>query len=273
MTTTDTVPTPRPPRPKLPDPKRYWSLAVIAVAQLMIVLDASVVIVALPVGPAGPAHLGRQPAVGHRRLHPGLRQPAAPGRSDRRLPRTPAHVHHRADRFRGRFGPRRPGPGPGHAVRGPGPAGCVRRRDGAGGPVAAHRDLHRAPRAGPGLRRLRRHRRRRSRHRARAGRDADPAGVVALDAAHQRAHRAGGGGGGEPGRPREQGRVEGRLRPPRRGDGHRRAVPPRLRLHRGRHPRVGGAAHHRPARRRRCPHGRVRRHRAAHRRTRCSPCG
>src|SRR5580693_7729980 len=31
-----------------PDPKRYWALAVIAVAQLMIVLDASVVIVALP---------------------------------------------------------------------------------------------------------------------------------------------------------------------------------------------------------------------------------
>src|SRR6202142_2147002 len=31
-----------------PDPKRYWSLAVIALAQLMIVLDASVVIVALP---------------------------------------------------------------------------------------------------------------------------------------------------------------------------------------------------------------------------------
>ena len=31
-----------------PDPHRYWALAVIAVAQLMIVLDASVVIVALP---------------------------------------------------------------------------------------------------------------------------------------------------------------------------------------------------------------------------------
>jgi hypothetical protein len=30
------------------DPKRYWSLAVIAIAQLMIVLDASVVVVALP---------------------------------------------------------------------------------------------------------------------------------------------------------------------------------------------------------------------------------
>ena len=31
-----------------PDPRRYWALAVIAIAQLMIVLDASVVIVALP---------------------------------------------------------------------------------------------------------------------------------------------------------------------------------------------------------------------------------
>ena len=31
-----------------PDPRRWWSLGVIAIAQLMIVLDASVVIVALP---------------------------------------------------------------------------------------------------------------------------------------------------------------------------------------------------------------------------------
>src|SRR6202142_1207866 len=31
-----------------PDPRRHWSLAVIALAQLMIGLDASVVIVALP---------------------------------------------------------------------------------------------------------------------------------------------------------------------------------------------------------------------------------
>src|SRR5579863_6683646 len=31
-----------------PDPRRWWSLAVIAIAQLMIVLDASVIIVALP---------------------------------------------------------------------------------------------------------------------------------------------------------------------------------------------------------------------------------
>ncbi|HUD17521.1 MAG TPA: MFS transporter [Acidimicrobiales bacterium] len=47
MTTTDMVPTISP-QLEGPDPRRYWSLAVIALAQLMIVLDASVVIVALP---------------------------------------------------------------------------------------------------------------------------------------------------------------------------------------------------------------------------------
>jgi EmrB/QacA subfamily drug resistance transporter len=36
------------PQPTTLDPRRYWSLAVIAIAQMMIVLDASVVIVALP---------------------------------------------------------------------------------------------------------------------------------------------------------------------------------------------------------------------------------
>jgi EmrB/QacA subfamily drug resistance transporter len=47
MTMTDTVPTITS-EVETPDPKRYWSLAIIALAQLMIVLDASVVIVALP---------------------------------------------------------------------------------------------------------------------------------------------------------------------------------------------------------------------------------
>ena len=47
MSTTATVPTITP-QVGAPDSKRYWSLAVIALAQLMIVLDASVVIVALP---------------------------------------------------------------------------------------------------------------------------------------------------------------------------------------------------------------------------------
>jgi EmrB/QacA subfamily drug resistance transporter len=47
VTTTEMMPSVASPT-EGPDPKRYWSLAVIAVAQLMIVLDASVVIVALP---------------------------------------------------------------------------------------------------------------------------------------------------------------------------------------------------------------------------------
>src|SRR6202034_535312 len=47
MTTTEMVETNRNPTAGL-DPRRYWALAIIAVAQLMIVLDASVVIVALP---------------------------------------------------------------------------------------------------------------------------------------------------------------------------------------------------------------------------------
>ncbi|HVB01860.1 MAG TPA: MFS transporter, partial [Acidimicrobiales bacterium] len=47
MTASDTLETAGPP-PAALDPRRYWSLAVIALAQMMIVLDASVVIVALP---------------------------------------------------------------------------------------------------------------------------------------------------------------------------------------------------------------------------------
>jgi EmrB/QacA subfamily drug resistance transporter len=47
MTTTSAV-QPTTSSTPAPDPRRYWSLAVIAIAQLMIVLDASVVVVALP---------------------------------------------------------------------------------------------------------------------------------------------------------------------------------------------------------------------------------
>src|ERR1019366_3632746 len=46
--TTDLLKSAPSPEIKVLDPKRYWVLAVIGIAQLMIVLDASVVIVALP---------------------------------------------------------------------------------------------------------------------------------------------------------------------------------------------------------------------------------
>ncbi|HEV3131550.1 MAG TPA: MFS transporter [Acidimicrobiales bacterium] len=48
MTTTELARPGDPQQVDQPDPRRYWALMVIAVAQLMIVLDASVVIVALP---------------------------------------------------------------------------------------------------------------------------------------------------------------------------------------------------------------------------------
>ncbi len=48
MTTTELARPDDPQQVDPPDPRRYWALMVIAVAQLMIVLDASVVIVALP---------------------------------------------------------------------------------------------------------------------------------------------------------------------------------------------------------------------------------
>ncbi len=140
-------------------------------------------------GAAGPAHLDGQPPVDADRVHPGLRRPPAAGWPHRRLPRPQAHVRHQPDRLRRGVGPRRAGAELGHAVRRPRPAGCVRRDHGAGRTVAAHRGLHRAQGAGPGLRRLRRHRRRRRRHRPHPRRRPHRVRLVALDAADQRAHR------------------------------------------------------------------------------------
>ena len=212
----------------------------------MVVLDASVVIIALPVGPAGPAHLDGQPPVDADGLHPRLRRPAAAGRPHRRLLRAQADVHHRPHRLRRRLGPRRPGPELGHALQRPRPAGRLRRRDGAGRAVPAHRDLHRAQGAGPGLRRLRRHRRRRRRHRPHPRRHADRVRLVALDPSDQRAHRHRGCAGRLALRLREPGLGHPRLRHPRRGDRDRGPAGPGLRLHQGRHRRLGLVDHRRP---------------------------
>jgi len=46
--TTSVIDTGTPLEETTPDPKRYWTLAIIAIAQLVIVLDATVVVVALP---------------------------------------------------------------------------------------------------------------------------------------------------------------------------------------------------------------------------------
>ena len=54
------------------------ALIVICTAQLMVVLDATIVNIALPEHPGGPRLHAGQPAVGADRLHAGLRRlPAA----------------------------------------------------------------------------------------------------------------------------------------------------------------------------------------------------
>src|SRR5580692_6140612 len=95
MTTVTEYTTPNSPPADVegPDPKRWLALGVIAIAQLMVVLDASIVTIALR--SARTAHLRGEPAVGGHRLHPLLRRPAAPRRSDRRLHGSQAHVRAR----------------------------------------------------------------------------------------------------------------------------------------------------------------------------------
>ena len=76
------------------------------------------------------------------------------------------------------------------ALRRPRTAGHVRRAARAGGPVAHHRDVHRLQGARQGVRRLRRALRRWRGDRPGARRAAHPVRVVALDPARQRADRA-----------------------------------------------------------------------------------
>ena len=109
-----------------PDPKRWLALAVIAVAQLMVVLDASIVTIALPSAQHVAAHLHRQPPVDGDRLHPRLRRPVAARRPHRRLRGPQAHLHRRPARLRRGVGPRRRGRQRPHALRGPRPPGCLR---------------------------------------------------------------------------------------------------------------------------------------------------
>ena len=54
-----------------------WALVLISIAQLMVVLDGTIVNIALPYIQARSRHLERQPDLGGHRLRVGLRQPVA----------------------------------------------------------------------------------------------------------------------------------------------------------------------------------------------------
>ena len=139
--------------------RRWLILGVIALAQLMVVLDVTIVNIALPVGAGRPRLLRRLAAVGHHRLRARLRQPAPARRQAQRPDRPQVDLRRRPDRLRKRVRDRRRGAqlrGPGRRPRS---AGRVRRAPRAGRALDRDHDLHRPGRAGQGLRRLRRDRR------------------------------------------------------------------------------------------------------------------
>ena len=256
-----------------PDPKRWAALAVIAVAQLMVVLDASIVTIALPSAQrslhistdnrqwvvtaytlafGGLLLLGGRIAdyVGRKRMFIigllGFAGASALGGAAINAPML--------------FGAR--------ALQGAmaallAPAALslitvtfteVKERATAFGVYGAHR-------------------RWRGRHRSDHGRGAHPVRIVALVPLRQcpDRHRHRGGGGAD--RPGEQGPRQHQLRHPRSGHGHRRSRLPRLRLHPGRpermdrrqHPGVPGGG--------RRAAGRLRGHRVAEPRIRSCRCG
>ena len=134
--TPPTQPTPRAP---LGDPR-----ASSGIAQLMVVLDATIVNIALPSRAAGARLLRRRPPVDRHRLRAGLRQPAAARRPHRRPLRPQAHLHRRPARLRRRLGasaaPRRASA---CSSRARALQGVVRRAARPGRAVAADDDVHR----------------------------------------------------------------------------------------------------------------------------------
>ena len=217
------------------DPKRWLALAVIAIAQLMVVLDATDREHRPALGPGGAGHLRRRPAVDRHRLHPGLRWPAAARRPDRRLLRPQADLHHRPARLRRRLRARRRRA---DAASCSPPAPCRARSRALLAPgraVADHGDLHRAPRSGP----------RRSASSARSPAAAPRSACISRRRAHRVRLLALVPAGQHPDRDhrrarglplRQESRADGRhpLRHPGCGAGHRRPGRARLRLHQGR---------------------------------------
>ena len=140
-----------------PDPQGAgWRSAVIAVAQLMIVLDASIVNIALPSAQEdlGISDADRQWVVTAYTLAFGgllLLGGRIADYTGRKRTFIIGLLGFAAASALGGLAPNRRA-----AVRRPRPAGRVRRADGAGRAVADHGDLHRAEGAGQGVRRLRR---------------------------------------------------------------------------------------------------------------------
>ena len=90
------------------EPNRWAVLALLGVAQLMVVLDSTIVNIALPSAQPDLGFSTGEPPVDRHRLRAGVRQPAARRRQDRRPLRAQVDVHRRPDRLLRRVVPRRP---------------------------------------------------------------------------------------------------------------------------------------------------------------------
>ena len=119
-----------------------WALVLISVAQLMVVLDGTIVNIALPFIQQDLGHRPREPPVDRHRLRARLRQPAAARWPPRRPLRAPQGLHDRPGHLRHRLAARRPRHQRGPAARRSWPAGSRRR---AGLPRRARADHHDVP--------------------------------------------------------------------------------------------------------------------------------
>ena len=252
---------------------RWSALVVIAVAQLMVALDATIVNIALPSAQQDLGFGDARPDLGRHRLHLHARRAAAARRPGRRPVRPPARVPGRPRRVRRGVRPRGLRARPRHPGRGSRPAGRLRRDPDPDRAVAGRDHLHRTARAGPGVRRVRRRRLERRSGRAAARRRPDRVRRLALVPVRQRRRRR----GRVRRRPRRapprrrlpRGAPRHRLRCP----GHDRPGRDRARLRPRRHRGLGLRAGARPGGGRRRAGGRVPGPADPDRRSRCCRCG
>ena len=171
-----------------PENKKWWTLAAVSVGLFMIMLDNTVVNVALPSIRCVARHEHRGPRVGRRRLRADVRRVHAHRRQARRLPRPAPDLHGRPRRLHGRLARVRARAERRLPDRRPRRAGPRRRADEPRDALDHHGDL-RAARARQGDRHLGRRLGDGARDRAARRRPAHRARELELDLLHQRADR------------------------------------------------------------------------------------
>ena len=214
------------------------ALAVIAACQLMVVLDATIVNIALPHIQQALGFSTTEPVLGGQRLHAHLRRAAAARRPGRRHPRPPPGVHLRHPAVHPRLAARRPRPELLAAARRPRPPGRRRRHRLAHRARADHHHLPRGPGAQPRVRRLRAPSRRAAARSACSPAACSPSGSTGAGCSSSTCRSASCSPCSPPCYINESERQPGQLRHRRRADLDRRHGLAGLRLHPGRRGRL-----------------------------------